>query len=103
MKNLTSKNLQLNEGRHTGRDSRLSAKPSPAREGWVRGNQNKENAYLYPPHPNLLPEGEGAHILKSTVLPTIPYQGNPCRNGGYRACVANWLRILSNQVISHHE
>ena len=43
-------------------------KPSPAGEGWVRGNQNKEKSLFESPHPSLLPEGEGAHTLKSTVL-----------------------------------
>jgi len=45
-----------------------SAKPSPEGEGWVRGNENKEKSLFNPPHPNLLPEGEGAHTLKSTSL-----------------------------------
>jgi cobaltochelatase CobN len=47
-------------------------KPSPEGEGWVRGNQNKEKADFYPPHPSLLPEGEGAHTLKLTVLDLDP-------------------------------
>ncbi|NOU21044.1 MAG: hypothetical protein HOO93_04510 [Methyloglobulus sp.] len=52
-----------------------SEKPSPEGEGWVRGNQNKENAYLSPPHPSLLPQGEGANIPKSTALgEKIAYQ-----------------------------
>jgi hypothetical protein len=46
-----------------------STKPSPEGEGWVRGNQNKEESLFNPPHPNLLPQGEGAPALKSTVLP----------------------------------
>jgi hypothetical protein len=46
----------------------VGIKPSPEGEGWVRGNQNKEKAYLYPPHPNLLPEGEGADAIKSTAF-----------------------------------
>ena len=33
--------------------------PSPAGEGW--GEENKINQ-LYPPHPNLLPKGEGVGI-----------------------------------------
>ncbi|MDO9046113.1 MAG: hypothetical protein Q7U66_00055, partial [Methylobacter sp.] len=55
--------------------------PSPVGEGW--GEENKNN-YLYPPHPNLLPQGrrlgylcrylspqgEGLALLKSTVLTT---------------------------------
>jgi len=53
-----------------------SAKPSPAGEGWVRGSQNKGRGLFESPHPSpfdtaqdrLLPEGEGAHALKSTVL-----------------------------------
>ncbi len=60
-----------------------SAKPSPAGEGWVttawmqeveqrmeqlpRGNKNKGKSLFESPHPSLLPEGEGAHVLKSTV------------------------------------
>jgi len=43
-------------------------KPSPEGEGWVRGRQNKEENLFKSPHPNLLPEGEGARVLKSTVL-----------------------------------
>jgi len=43
-------------------------KPSPEGEGWVRGNQNKEKSLFESPHPSLLPEGEGAHALKSTAL-----------------------------------
>jgi hypothetical protein len=46
-----------------------STKPSPEGEGWVRGNQNKEERLFNPPHPSLLPQGEGAPALKSTVLP----------------------------------
>jgi hypothetical protein len=38
-------------------------KPSPAGEGWVRGNQNQGKMLILSPHPNLLPEGEGAHSL----------------------------------------
>jgi len=45
-----------------------SLKPSPAGEGWVRENQNKEKNLLEPPHPSLLPQGEGAHTVKSTAL-----------------------------------
>jgi len=45
-----------------------SAKPSPEGEGWVRGNQNKEESLFNPPHPNLLPQGEGVGTLKSTAL-----------------------------------
>ncbi|MEE7625151.1 class I SAM-dependent DNA methyltransferase [Methylobacter sp. Wu8] len=44
-------------------------KPSPEGEGWVRGKQNKEEDLFKSPHPNLLPEGEGAPAIKSTVLP----------------------------------
>jgi hypothetical protein len=62
-------------------------KPSPEGEGWVttarmqeveqrreqlpRGNQNNDNneeSLFISPHPNLLPEGEGACTLKSTAL-----------------------------------
>ena len=43
-------------------------KPFPEGEDWVRGNNNNEKAYLNPPHPNLLPEGEGAYVLKSIGL-----------------------------------
>ena len=50
--------------------------PSPAGEGWVRGNQNKEKSLFKSPHPipfdvaqgMLLPEGEWGHVLKSTAL-----------------------------------
>jgi len=48
-----------------------NTKPSPEGEGWVRGNKNKEENLFNPPHPNLLPEGEGAHTLSSTVLKAI--------------------------------
>ena len=33
--------------------------PSPAGEGWGEEDKNKEKALFNPPHPNLLPEGEG--------------------------------------------
>ncbi|MCK9637514.1 MAG: carbamoyltransferase HypF [Methylobacter tundripaludum] len=46
-------------------------KPSPEGEGWVRGNQNKEECLFSCPHPNLLPEGEGAHVL-GFMLPYTP-------------------------------
>ncbi len=36
-------------------------KSSPEGEGWVRGNQNNEKSLFNPPHPNLLPGGEGAN------------------------------------------
>lgn len=35
----------------------------------MRGNLTKEKANFNPPHPGLLPQGEGAPALKSTVLP----------------------------------
>ena len=38
-----------------------SEKPSPEGEGWVRGNQNKEDSQFKSPHPSLLPGGEGAN------------------------------------------
>ncbi len=57
-----------------------STKPSPEGEGWVttawmqeveqrmeqlpRGNQNKEESLFSPPHPGLLPEGEGANTVQ---------------------------------------
>jgi hypothetical protein len=31
--------------------------PSPAGEGRGEENKIRKNAYLYPPHPNLLPQG----------------------------------------------
>ncbi|MCK9605904.1 MAG: Fic family protein [Methylomonas sp.] len=40
-------------------------KPSPEGEGWVRGNLNKEESFISSPHPNLLPEGEGAVYFES--------------------------------------
>jgi glycolate oxidase iron-sulfur subunit len=43
--------------------------PSPKGEGWVRGNQNKEKSLISSPHPNLLPQGEGANnVLQPTLL-----------------------------------
>ena len=45
-----------------------NTKPSPEGEGWVRGNSNQEESLFKSPHPNLLPEGEGAHSLNSAVL-----------------------------------
>ena len=57
----------------------MHKKPSPAGEGWVttvwmqeveqrreqlpRGNQNRERCLFESPHPNLLPQGEGANSL----------------------------------------
>ncbi len=43
-------------------------KPSPEGEGWVRGNLHRGKKPLTPPHPNLLPQGEGARILNATAL-----------------------------------
>ncbi|MGZ4978760.1 MAG: hypothetical protein ACXV8O_16570 [Methylobacter sp.] len=45
-----------------------NTKPSPEGEGWVRGNSNKEESLFDPPHPSLLPLGEGAQAPKSTLL-----------------------------------
>ena len=45
-----------------------SGQDSPETLGWVRGNQNNEKSLIITPHPNLLPEGEGAHVLKSTAF-----------------------------------
>jgi hypothetical protein len=36
--------------------------------GLGEGNQHREKAHVIPPHPGLLPQGEGAHLLKSTGL-----------------------------------
>jgi aliphatic nitrilase len=47
-------------------DELNAIKPSPEGEGWVRGNENKEESLFNPPHPSLLPQGEGA---KSTFSP----------------------------------
>ncbi|MFA6053259.1 MAG: bifunctional 23S rRNA (guanine(2069)-N(7))-methyltransferase RlmK/23S rRNA (guanine(2445)-N(2))-methyltransferase RlmL [Methylobacter sp.] len=49
-----------------------SVKPSPEGEGWVRENQNKEKSLIESRHPSLLPEGEGAATLKSTVYTSEP-------------------------------
>jgi Cu(I)/Ag(I) efflux system membrane protein CusA/SilA len=38
------------------------SKPSPEGEGWVRGKLNKEDSLFNPPHPSLLPRGEGADV-----------------------------------------
>jgi exonuclease V gamma subunit len=62
----------------------VSAKPSPEGEGWVttarmqeveqrreqlpRGNENKQEDLFDPPHPSLLPQGEGARSSKSTTF-----------------------------------
>jgi nitrogenase molybdenum-cofactor synthesis protein NifE len=67
-------------------------KPSPAVEGWVTtagmqeveqrkeqspvGNQNKERCLYETPHPSLLPGGEGANTLKSTLLNVIEEVNN---------------------------
>jgi hypothetical protein len=58
-----------------------AAKPSPAGEGWVttawmqeveqrkeqlpRGNQYRKKSLFKSPHPSLLPEVEGVHVIKS--------------------------------------
>ena len=61
--------LPQGEGRGEGNTVDLSnEEPSPKGEGWVRGNQNKEKSLFKSPHPSLLPEREGAYVLKSTVL-----------------------------------
>jgi len=57
-----------------------NTKPSPEGEGWVRGNQNKEESLFNPPHPSLLPQGEGAHappqVLAKLVLPACVENGS---------------------------
>ena len=70
---LQSERKPAGEGRSVIKDSvdLSSSKPSPAGEGWVRGNQHRKKSLFLSPHPSLLPEGEGAHALKSTVLSTI--------------------------------
>ncbi|MGZ8173337.1 MULTISPECIES: hypothetical protein [Methylobacter] len=77
------------EGSYINNTVNLSnTKPSPAGEGWARGNQNKGKSLFKSPHPSLImpdcpvrhpagecksapggfvPEGEGAQALKSTV------------------------------------
>ena len=83
-------NQQKHQNKSVGPGSEVNAvdlssvKPSPEGEGWVttarmqeveqrreqlpRGNQNKEESLFNPPHPNLLPQGEGVRTLKSTAL-----------------------------------
>jgi hypothetical protein len=39
------------------------------KEQLPRGNKNKEKSQFKFPHPSLLPEGEGVHVLNSTALP----------------------------------
>ncbi len=67
-------------------------KPSPAGEGWVRGNQNKEKSLFESPHPSLIMpdcpvrhpagecksapggfvhEGEGGRVLTSTAMEEV--------------------------------
>ena len=53
-----------------GGDSSLE-KPSPEGEGWSRGDQNKEKAYFNPPHPDLLPQGEGVKAVEVLRDPTV--------------------------------
>jgi uncharacterized protein len=48
-----------------------NGKPSPEGEGWVRGNQNKENADLTPPHPSLLPGGGVTSPKSATLTPVF--------------------------------
>ncbi|MFA6173946.1 MAG: amino acid adenylation domain-containing protein, partial [Kiritimatiellales bacterium] len=71
-------------------------KPSPEGEGWVRGNSNKEEGLFNPPHPSLLPKGEGAHTLESTVLITDVYrhQGVYVVIGGAGGLGETWSRAM---------
>jgi type I restriction enzyme M protein len=83
--------LDIVEKYHSRQIEQSTVKPSPAGEGWVRGNQNKEKSLLESPHPSLImpdspvrppagecksapggfvPEGEGASSLNSSALTT---------------------------------
>jgi len=63
---LNKKLSQVDHLRSIVSNSCLGAKKSsPAGEGWVSGNINKKESLFLSPHPNLLPEGEEARILKS--------------------------------------
>jgi WD40 repeat protein/nucleoside phosphorylase/uncharacterized protein YjbI with pentapeptide repeats len=46
----------------------VKQEPSPPGRGQGEGSQNKKKSSFNSPHPNLLPEGEGAHTLKSTPV-----------------------------------
>jgi amino acid adenylation domain-containing protein/non-ribosomal peptide synthase protein (TIGR01720 family) len=94
-----------------------SAKPSPEGEGsWVttarmqeveqrmeqlpRGNQNKEESLFNPPHPNLLPQGEGVRTLKSTAL-SLPVSAQQQKQAELQAEQAAQGFDVSRGPLSH--
>ncbi|TAN68557.1 MAG: chromosome segregation protein SMC [Methylobacter sp.] len=92
-------------------------KPSPEGEGWVttawmqeveqsreqlpRGNQNEEKGLFKSPHPNLLPEGEGA--CASSLLDKVkaPWDLSNLLAGVYCVDDAATARTLSAQLKAH--
>ncbi|TAK62713.1 MAG: tetratricopeptide repeat protein [Methylobacter sp.] len=83
------------------------------REQLPRGNQNKEESLFNPPHPNLLPQGEGVHTLKSTALsreppPAIVKPESASPSAGYdyagaNACIECHKDEFEAWTGSHHE
>ena len=71
-----------------------SAKPSP--KGWVKGNQSKEKSLFISPQSNLLPEGEGAHALKSTALGI----SRPLNDGEANAAPALQLTVVYHDNVA---
>ena len=64
---------------------------SSCREGWVRGNQHKEESLYLSPHPDLLPEGEG-------VAATAPVQHYGERDEhGLLLCVTGESCVIRTQ------
>ena len=94
LQRLTDESLTLVE---TG----ANVKPSPEGEGWVRGNQNKEEGLFLSPHPSLLPEGEGACAPKLLDKVKAPWDLSNLLAGIYCADDAETARVLSVQLKPH--
>ncbi|MCK9637157.1 MAG: chromosome segregation protein SMC [Methylobacter tundripaludum] len=100
LQRLTDESLMLIEtGTNTVDES--GTKPSPEGEGWVRGNQNKENSLFESPHPSLLPQGEGAHVPMLLDKVKAPWDLSSLLAGVYCADDAGTARALSAQLKAH--
>jgi hypothetical protein len=62
------KNYEDNAGRRGIYGGLKQYKALSRGRGLGEGKSKKEESLLNPPHPNLLPQGEGVHTLKSTAL-----------------------------------
>ncbi|MFZ2407274.1 MAG: chromosome segregation protein SMC [Methylobacter sp.] len=100
LQRLTDESLMLIEtGTNTVDVS--GTKPSPEGEGWVRGNQSKEDSLFESPHPSLLPGGEGAHVPMLLDKVKAPWDLSNLLAGVYCVDDAETARTLSSQLKAH--